>query len=108
MKSETAFNKVTARIISSLENDDIPWRKPFNVSMEPMNGATEHTYRGINAWLLGLFGFDEPFFFGFKQINEKMDGLIKSGEKGLPIRFPAISYRDQKTGKKISEKKPNS
>ena len=105
MKADTAFNKVTSHIISLLEDDIIPWRKPFNVSTSPINGASKHEYSGVNAWLLRLLNFDEPFFFGFKQINDEMDGLIKSGETGIPIRFPRFYYRDQKTGKNISASK---
>src|SRR5699024_11883544 len=66
MKADTAFNKVTSHIISLLEDDIIPWRKPFNVSTSPINGASKHEYSGVNAWLLRLLNFDEPFFFGFK------------------------------------------
>src|SRR5699024_8929815 len=69
---------VTSHIISLLEDDIIPWRKPFNVSTSPINGASKHEYSGVNAWLLRLLNFDEPFFFGFKQINDEMDGLIKA------------------------------
>src|SRR5699024_12342905 len=105
MKADTAFNKVTSHIISLLEDDIIPWRKPFNVSTSPINGASKHEYSGGNAWLLRLLNFDEPFFFGFKQINDEMDGLIKRGETGIPIIFLRLYYRDQKTVKNISSSK---
>lgn len=106
MKSDTAFQKINSRIISLLEEDIIPWRKPFDVSLDPMNGASGHVYDGVNAWFLRLLQFEEPFFFGFKQVNE-LDGKVRKGETGIPIRYPQFYYRDQETGKKISASKAN-
>jgi len=107
MKSDTAFQKINTHIISLLEDDIIPWRKPFDVSMEPRNPVSKITYSGVNAWLLGLFHFEEPFFFGSKQINDDLDGWIKKGQKGIPIRYPQYSYRDQESGEKITASKAN-
>lgn len=64
------FEMINNRIISILEQDEIPWRKPW-VSGEPVNFITRKPYRGINPFILISSGFSCPYWVSFKQAKGK-------------------------------------
>lgn len=76
------YQEVTRRIVMSLTQGDIPWRKPWNTPIQ--KGAFSYTtgkaYRGINRFLLNKPGE----YLTFNQAK-KLKGNIKKGEKGQYI-----------------------
>lgn len=50
------YQTVTERIIKSLQQGVIPWRKPWRVAGHPKNFITCKSYRGINILLLAKSG----------------------------------------------------
>ncbi len=84
---QSAYEKVTERILALMEQGVCPWRRPWNVSgLRPHNFATGHHYRGINLFLLSAMAYEQPCFLTFKQAKE-MGGAIRKGEKGLPVVY---------------------
>ena len=77
---EDIYQKVTNRILQKLEEDIIPWRKPWQ-SVSPINWHSEKFYRGINAILL-----DGGEYATFKQIKAA-GGNVKKGEQGHFVVF---------------------
>ena len=92
MRSKTDIQAdVTARIIEALENDLLPWRRPWKC--HPNSGlctslSTGNCYQGINQILLQLaslqFGYESKWFGTFCQIKAA-GANVRKGEKGIRI-----------------------
>lgn len=78
---------VTDKIIESLKNNVIPWKKPW-ICRTPQNiRGTE--YRGINYLLLSLSNYANPYWGTFNQIS-KEGGTIKAREKASLVTYWAM------------------
>lgn len=89
MQTNIALEKITQRIINSLENGVIPWDKPFT-SGTPKNYVSGKAYNGINTIILGLSDFSSSYWLTFNQCRQA-GGTIKKGSKGMPIIFFKIN-----------------
>lgn len=93
MQQDGIFDQVTGKIIQSLENGVVPWRKPW-VSLAPQN-INGREYTGINRLLLSLSAYDYPIFLTMKQTND-LGGYIKRGEKShLAVFWKVVTYKDR-------------
>lgn len=98
LKVADVYDIVTKKIISSMENGNIPWRKPWNGS-GPKNLFTKKEYRGINNWLLGMEPTTAPFFATFNQVS-KAGGRIIKGSVSTPIYFFKMRVYEDENGNK--------
>lgn len=93
------YEIITNKFIEALEQDKIPWRRPWNVDELAMNHATGKPYSLVNQMLLG--GGE---YLTFEQVK-KLGGKVKKGERGNVV----ISYFEQydldQNGDKIIESK---
>jgi len=89
------YARVTAKILTDLENGNLSWRKPWN--SEHMTGQVmrplrwnDIPYTGINTLILWNAasdqGFTSPYWMTFKQANE-MKAAVRKGEKGIQIVY---------------------
>jgi antirestriction protein ArdC len=101
MKIEIA-QKITQKFIDELEVGTIPWKKPW-AALYPKNYASMLEYKGINRFLLGLFGGDE-YFLTYKQAQDA-GGQVRKGSKGLPVLFYTLLDKKD-TNKEEPEKIP--
>lgn len=76
---------ITNKIIESLEQNIIPWKKPWK-SINAQNLITKKEYRGINHFLLGMVPTQYPTFATFNQIKAQGGSVIK-GSKSIPVYF---------------------
>ena len=84
-KSKTTVSDVIAdRFIKSLEAGVCPWQKPW-ASLAPQNAVSKKAYRGVNLFLLSMFGGDD-YFLTFNQAK-KLGGCVQKGSKGLPVTY---------------------
>lgn len=91
---------ITSMIIESLENNVIPWKKPWT-SLAAQNMLTKKEYRGINHLLLGMVPTQYPVFATFNQIKAQGGSVIK-GSKSVPVFFYNFGKKgetDNRTGK---------
>lgn len=85
--NNTAYDRVTDRILELLENGVCPWRRPWNRQRSlSRNFMSKRPYSGINWFLLGVMGFDSPWFMTFNQVRAKGGSVIR-GSKGIPIVY---------------------
>jgi antirestriction protein ArdC len=85
---------ITDRIIRSLEQDVIPWQKPWSGGGSwPRNLVTKKQYRGINVLLLACQEFGSPYWLTYNQTAAR-SGQVKKGEKATPIVFWQVKDRD--------------
>lgn len=86
--SNKAYEIVTDRILSALEENTVPWRKPWSLKpgFKPQNAITHRPYSGINNIMLGMAGFEDPRWLTFKKAIE-LGGHVTKGEKSTPIIF---------------------
>ncbi len=101
------YSLITERIITMLEQEIIPWKKPWKGGEAgfPKNFVTGRRYSGINAFLLAMTHFESPYFLTFKQANDK-GGHIRKGEKGFPIIYcnkSSAIKEDKETGETTTE-----
>ena len=106
--------ELTARIIAALEQNTIPWRRPWKTSPNagrPANCQSRNCYSGINPLLLELhaqqFGFQSRWWGTFDQwkqlgctVKRRPEG-VESGAWGCKIVFykPVTkSFVDDSTG----------
>ncbi|SMB80991.1 domain of unknown function DUF1738 [Hymenobacter roseosalivarius DSM 11622] len=87
------YEVITNRIIRALENGVTPWKVSWNAALgAPRNYTSQHVYQGINAFLLGMQPYEQPYYLTFNQARA-LGGSVRKGEKGMPVVF-------YKTGKK--------
>ena len=65
MQNQTQIRQqITQQIISALEQDLVPWRRPWSVSKNvgrPANVLSKRAYNGINPLLLELHALEHGF-----------------------------------------------
>ena len=82
-----SYQVITDRIIDLLEQGTVPWRKPWGgEEYHPKSLITDRKYRGINAFMLAVAGFESPYWLTFKQARV-LNGSVKRGERGFPCVF---------------------
>lgn len=89
MNTKNKINEmITQRMIERIQaTGSLPWRKPWVSSgARPQNLFSRKPYRGVNAFLLHMMGYAQPFFLTMKQANE-LGGRIRKGEKAVPVVF---------------------
>src|SRR5690348_4457618 len=77
---------VTEQVITQLEKGVIPWRRPWVDGGIPQNLISKRPYRGINLWLLAMYGYAQNYFLTYKQVQE-LGGRVKRGESGHMVIF---------------------
>lgn len=90
------YEIVTARIIESLNNGVVPWRKPWNVDM-PKNLVSGKDYRGVNVLLLQSTRYTCPWWLTYNQARD-LNGFVRKGEKGTPVVFWKIWEHETENG----------
>jgi len=81
------YDIINQRIIDLLEQNVIPWHKPWNASSNfPKNMVSKKEYRGINIFILASSPYSSPYWMTFNQIQSKGGHVIK-GEKSMPVIF---------------------
>jgi hypothetical protein len=88
------YQIVTERIIQSLEQGLIPWRRPWKVAGHPRNFISTKPYRGINVLLLATQGYSSPYWLTYKQAAER-GAHVHKGEKSTPIVFWNVKQTDK-------------
>ena len=108
-KQINVFQDVTDRVIEKLKEGVAPWQRGWKDSgmsgilgiNAPRNYETKKAYSGINILLLGMAGFDSPWWLPYKALV-KMGGNV-AGQKGTRIVRWFILYFDENNNK-IPEK----
>lgn len=88
--TQEIYQSVTDRIIASLEDEVVPWHRPWKVMGGHKNLLRKKPYRGINQWLLELTaiekGYASPWWLTYKQAKG-MGGQVRKGEKSTMVVF---------------------
>lgn len=96
---QDVYERITAKIVASLEQGVRPWMKPWNAEhaagriARPLrsNGIP---YRGINIVMLWMEamdkGYSAPIWMTFKQTLE-LGANVRKGEKALSSSMPTPS-----------------
>lgn len=94
-----AYQVITDRIISLLEEGTVPWHRPWGSPEDfPKNLVSGKEYQGINTFLLSSAGYESPYWLTFKQAKER-GGSVRKAEKGMPcIYWNTIEIEDAKSG----------
>jgi antirestriction protein ArdC len=80
------YEIVTDKIVNLLEQEIIPWRRPWTTAGLPRNLVSRKPYRGINTFLLSASGRVSPFWLTLRQANQ-LGGRVRKGEHGAIIVF---------------------
>ena len=89
---------ITEKIITELENGNIPWKRPWKTSgLLPTNLISRKAYRGINTLLLSLAGHESPYWVTFKQAKA-LGGCVRKGEKGSMVVFYTDYSKENSAG----------
>ena len=97
----SVYSIITDRIIKSLENGEVPWRKPWTTK-QPMNLVSKKPYRGINPFLLMLRERKSPYWVSYKQMID-LKGTLKADDKKASL---VIFWRWIETDKQDADGKP--
>ena len=98
------YEKVTNRVIESLEQGVVPWKKPWTV-LPPQNLNSKRRYSGLNVFLLSLSPYKSPYWCTFKGAKAA-GGSVKKGEKGTTVIFWRILEVDDPQAKGGKKKIP--
>ena len=83
----TVYERVTQKITELLKQGVVPWQKPWDAHVgPPRNGVSGRHYRGLNVFMLSYAGFDSPWWFTPRQVND-LDGHIIKGERVSWVQF---------------------
>ena len=79
---------ITQKMIERISaTGTLPWRKPWvSQDARPQNLISRKPYRGVNAFLLHMMGYAQPYFLTMKQANQ-LGARIRKGEKAMPVIF---------------------
>lgn len=80
------YGIVTEKIINLLEQDIVPWRRPWTSTGLPRNLINKKPYRGINHFLISASKFVSPFWLTMRQANE-LGGHVRKGEESTVVVF---------------------
>ena len=100
---KNAYQIVTDKIIDKLNHEIIPWRRPWAEGRPPFNLITKKPYRGINAVLLGMEGYDTSAYLSFNQVR-KLGGSVLKGEKAHFVVFYSSMLDSRDTTKEPKRK----
>lgn len=82
-----AYDRITERIVTLLEQGTVPWHKPWKAKTGwPRNYVSQKQYRGINVFLLHAMSYESPCWLTFRQASQ-LGGCVRQGEKACPIVF---------------------
>ena len=81
------YAEITNRIISEMEQGQIPWEKPWLATGSAISHTTGKAYSILNQLLLGKAGE----YLTFKQVNAE-GGYVRKGEKARIVDFSYFSY----------------
>jgi antirestriction protein ArdC len=82
-----AYQVITDRVITLLEQGVIPWQKPWQSGqLLPQNLISRKAYRGVNVFLLHAMMYESPYWLTFNQAKE-LGGSVRRGEKACPVVF---------------------
>jgi antirestriction protein ArdC len=98
---------VTEKIINLLEQEIVPWRRPWSATGQPCNLVTRKPYRGINYFLLSASKFVSLFWLTLKQANQ-LGGLVRKGEQSTMIVFWKVDQAPNDDEPNHDENGPNS
>ncbi|HTT77898.1 MAG TPA: ArdC-like ssDNA-binding domain-containing protein [Candidatus Binataceae bacterium] len=90
------YKIITNKIINLLEQEIVPWRRPWTVAELPRNLVSRKPYRGINLFLLSAAKYASPYWLTFKQANQ-LGGSVRKGEHGEVIVFWKVEQTNDKT-----------
>lgn len=75
------------KLIEMLEKGVSPWHKSWNCGGCGLpRSVNERVYRGMNIFILGMMGYDNPYWTTFKKCRE-LGGTVRKGEKGCPVMY---------------------
>jgi len=91
MSTQNAIRQhVTTRIMDALRAGTPPWRRPWRSDLTNVGAAANaisgQHYRGVNALLLSLAGYDCRWWATYSQI-QSLGGRVRKGEHGTWIVF---------------------
>ena len=114
---EDIYNRITNRIIQSLETGVRPWLKPWNAdhAAGKITRPLRHNgqpYSGINVFMLWMeaeaAGYSAPIWMTFRQALE-LGGHVRKGEKGALVVYAnsiTKTAQDEATGEESEQKIP--
>jgi antirestriction protein ArdC len=89
------YGIVTEKIVGLLEQEVVPWRKPWATGGLPRNLVTRKPYRGVNLLLLSATKYLSPYWATMRQINE-LGGRVRKGEESTLIVYWQIRDAPEK------------
>lgn len=90
------YQVITDRIIQSLHNGVVPWRKPWHTET-PKNFISGKDYRGVNVLLLQAGPHQSPYWLTFNQARN-LGGIVRKGERGTPVVFWKVTEEKDARG----------
>jgi antirestriction protein ArdC len=91
------YEIITDRILTSLSNGVVPWRKPWHTET-PKNLISGKGYRGVNVLLLEAAPYESRYWVTFNQARN-LGGSVRKGERGTPVVFWKITEEKDAKGK---------
>jgi antirestriction protein ArdC len=99
------YTRITAKIITDLEQGNLFWRKPWNAThisgqvCRPLRW-NDLPYTGINTLMLwgtaAEQGYTSPYWMTFKQAQE-LKANVRKGEKGTQVVYADKMVKDDET-----------
>lgn len=80
------YEVVTNKIISMLDQGQIPWKKPWKSTEGAKNLVSKKPYRGLNQFLLNCSPYSSDYWLTFLQCQQK-GGQIRKGEQSSIVCF---------------------
>lgn len=100
MNKEQA-EEIAQGFINQLRQGSVPWRKPWSADgTVPSNYYSKRPYRGINTLILGLQGYQSPYWTTYKAAAQR-GAQVRKGEKSTKVVFwKPFEKVDKATGEK--------
>ena len=109
MPSQTQIRQeITNKIVAALEQNILPWRRPWKHSGRHQNAFSKRPYSGVNPWLLELHamrhGFTSRRWATFNQWKAEGCTVTKPRftQRRAPLMLGAIAWVKGSSGRSTS------
>ncbi len=92
------YEIITNKIVELLEQEIVPWRRPWSAAGLPRNFVSQKTYRGVNAFLLAATKYVSPYWLTFRQANQLGGSVCRGEHSELIVFWKVDQVADSATG----------
>lgn len=91
MRTKEHRTQIAEQFVQVLEEKELDWKKEWKDIQAPLNGKSNHSYRGLNRFYLTMIamrrGYEDPRWCTFNQIKNEGWSLENAKGQGVKVEY---------------------